>query len=148
MVRVCGNADDAEDALVEALLSAYAAIDQLDQPESFQAWLATIGRRACIRLKRKNDLQPIIAIAEKLGPLPQSPEAEALVKETKSCIAKVLAELPETYREVYTRREINGEPAGPVAKDLKISVPALKSRLHRARALIRDALEQNLCVAP
>ena len=70
MVRICGNADDAEDALVEALLSAYAAIDQLDQPESFQAWLASIGRRACIRLKRKNDLHPIIAIAEKLGPLP------------------------------------------------------------------------------
>ncbi len=147
LVRVCGNVEDAEDALVEALLSAFTALKQLDDPDSFQAWLATIGRRACIRIKRKEDLAPIIELAERQGPLPQSPEAEALVKETKSCIARVIRELPEAYREVYFRREIQSEPAEKVARDLGISVPALKSRLHRARALVREELEKNLCLS-
>ena len=45
MIRACGNREDAEDVLVEALLKAYRSLDQLRDQGAFRAWLARIGRR-------------------------------------------------------------------------------------------------------
>jgi DNA-directed RNA polymerase specialized sigma24 family protein len=47
LLRVCGNHEDAEDVLVEALLKAYRHLNQLRDSEAFRAWLAQIGRRVC-----------------------------------------------------------------------------------------------------
>ncbi len=148
MIRVCGNVEDAEDALVESLLAAYKAISQLSHPDQFQAWLAAIARRVCIRIKRNRDLAEVLALSERGAPLPSSPESEVIVRETKSCIERALNDLPQDYREVYTRREVHGERAESVARELGISVSAVKSRLHRARKVIRENLERNFCITP
>ena len=54
MVRVCGDRDDADDALVEALGRAYRSLDQLREPEAFRGWLTQIGRRVCLRMRRRD----------------------------------------------------------------------------------------------
>lgn len=147
MVRMCGNADDADDVLSEALLSAYRSLHQLSDDSAFRGWLAIIARRTCGRLKRKEALAPVLHLAdlEEQGKAVAieraSPETLALEAETKECLLRTLKELPPMYREVYELRDIQDLPAGEVAEKLGISVAAVKSRLHRARAMIREGID-------
>lgn len=150
MVRVCGNREDAEDALANAILSALKASEQLRDPESFQGWLARIGRRACARLKGRLR-ESTFASLEALGalgfePTDREPGPDELseLAELKNCVAAAVEGVPDLYREVYIRREILGEPATEVARSMGLAIPALKSRLHRARKLVREALDRGL----
>ena len=150
MVRTCGNHEDAEDALAEALFAAIKASDQLQRPEYFQAWLSKIGTRSCARMRIRERLVQITSVADleahgfeladgEIGPA-QAAELSAL----KSCLAGAIELLPAIYREVYLRREIMDEKAESVASALNISLPAVKSRLHRAREMMRDSLDGGL----
>ena len=123
MVRVCGNREDAEDVLVEALLKAYRNLEQLRELQSFRGWLAQIARRVCWRLKEREALLP---------------------REMKELLRAAMAKLPEEYRAVYEKRDVEGLAGEVVAKELGISLAAMKSRLHRARELVRDELDQAL----
>ncbi|MGV3618518.1 MAG: RNA polymerase sigma factor [Fimbriimonas sp.] len=150
MLRMCGNRDDAEDVLAESLLRAYRAAGDLQTEEAFQAWLAQIGRRVCGRLRRREAARPLFAIAD-LGPgwepaaQGPSPEELALDAETKRCVQGALDSLPPPYREVYQRRDIDGHTAEEVASELGLTIPAVKSRLHRARAMVRERIGSRLC---
>lgn len=153
LVRMCGNETDAEDALAEAFISAIRASDQLHDPSAFRAWLAQIGRRVCLRMKSRGAILSMISIDELSwrgieipGEMP-TPEIQAEVRDTKSCIEGVIASLPESYRDVYMRREIYGDKAQAVARELGLSLPNVKSRLHRARHMVRAALDRGLCGA-
>lgn len=147
MVRVCGNHTDAEDALADALLAAVRSSAQLSNPESFQAWLIKIGSRACTRARIRGRIDQLRSLSEleELGieVADQAPDAVAQLeaKAMKSCVTEAIERLPELYRDVYLRREILGEPADKVSAALNLSIPALKSRLHRARALVRELLD-------
>ncbi|MCH7944478.1 MAG: RNA polymerase sigma factor [Armatimonadetes bacterium] len=154
MVRVCGNMDDAEDALAEAIINAYKASDQLKDTASFRSWLASIGSRACIRIKmsgHSDKLTSLEALQEAGMPTPASPapvaDEEAEMRQMHNCIASAIDALPQEYRDVYTMREIEGTSAAETARALKLSVPAVKSRLHRARGMVREALDKSLCGA-
>jgi RNA polymerase sigma-70 factor, ECF subfamily len=146
MVRVCGNHDDAEDVLVDALVSAHQSLGQLRDEESFRAWLAMIGRRVCFRIKRREALIPLLRLSELPTEVGGSgdPAAEAEMTQMKACVAAAIESLPELYREVYVRRELDEQPAEEVAQQLNLSVPAVKSRLHRARKMVREHLDQSL----
>ena len=63
MLRVCGNREDAEDVLVEALLKAYRHLSQLRDPAAFRAWLAQIARRVCWQLKEREALLPLLQLS-------------------------------------------------------------------------------------
>lgn len=150
MVRVCGNQDDAEDSLAEAIFGALKAVDQLRDQDHFRAWLARIGTRSCVRMKLRERLLSWSSLTEleEMGievPDRQAGPAEELeAKEIKRCVAGAVEALPSIYHEVYLRREIFGEPAEEVASALEISVSALKSRLHRARAIVRESMDSHL----
>jgi RNA polymerase sigma-70 factor (ECF subfamily) len=141
MVRVCGNHDDAEDTLVEALVAAYRAMPHLRDEEAFRGWLAKIGRRVCFRLKHRPELGPLVELAD----LRPGPEEEAASRQMKGCLLQAVAELPPLYQEVYVRRDVRQLSAEETAAELGLSVAAVKSRLHRARRMMRDALEKSLC---
>jgi RNA polymerase sigma-70 factor (ECF subfamily) len=151
MVRMCGNADDADDVLSESLLNAYRAMHQLSDETAFQSWLAIIARRTCGRLKRREALAPVLHLAELsehgIEPASDAPSMDShlIEEETKACLLQVMAELPPLYREVYELRDVQDLPASEVAERLGISVAAVKSRLHRARALVRSGIDTGLC---
>ncbi|HEY0868431.1 MAG TPA: RNA polymerase sigma factor [Fimbriimonas sp.] len=147
MVRVCGSHEDAEDALAEALLSAYKAADNLRSEEAFRGWLATIGRRACLRLRRRDLVAPILALNDLEVPADGSLEEEVELGRMKGCVNAAVTALPDIYRDTYVLREIEGRSAEEVAKELGLSIAAVKSRLHRARKLVREHLDQSLCTA-
>lgn len=154
MVRVCGNHDDAEDVLVEALLSAYRASEQLRDEAAFRGWVATIGRRVCGRLRKKESNLSLLSLSAVEGepaiePVASDDVADAVEqRDMRSCVHRVIESLPELYRTVYWMREIEGIPAEEVGRQLGLSVPAVKSRLHRARAMVRSALDESMCGPP
>lgn len=138
MLRACGNPDDAEDVLVEALLSAFRARKSVRDPEAFGVWLARIAHRACARVRRKEALEPIL-LTEGLDPASPPPETE-----TKQCLMQALESLPEPLRGAVELRDMEGLSAAEAAARLGIGEGALKSRLHRARMRLRTTLDESL----
>jgi RNA polymerase sigma-70 factor, ECF subfamily len=150
MVRVCGNREDAEDVLVEALLKAYRHLDQLRDSEAFRAWLAQIAKRVCWQLKEREALLPLLQLStleDEGHGIPGgelTPEAQLARRQMKQLLDDAISALPELYRAVYRLRDIEDRPGDEVAKTLGLSRPAMKSRLHRARDLVRTYLDAAL----
>lgn len=149
MVRVCGNYDDADDALADAMLAAIRASEQLRDSANFRAWLARIGTRACVRSRvrqRLTNLTSLSSLQDAGIDIPDeqpSPVDEAVQQATHACVERAVSVLPEGVREVYVQRELLGEPAEDVSQELGITIPALKSRLHRARKTVRKFLDED-----
>lgn len=147
MLRVCGNHADAEDVLIEALLKAYRHLDQLQDSVAFRAWLAKIGSRVCWQLRKREALMPLLQLSsvEEGGEEIKTPEPPVDVQfeiaEMKGMLMAAIAVLPEPYRTVYELRDLSDVPGDEVARQLGISLAAMKSRLHRARLLVRQQLD-------
>jgi RNA polymerase sigma-70 factor (ECF subfamily) len=75
-----------------------------------------------------------------LRPWSVSPDQPVLDAETHEVIERAIGGLPETYRDVYLLADVEGLPNQEIADMLTLSVSAVKSRLHRARLMMRDAL--------
>jgi RNA polymerase sigma-70 factor (ECF subfamily) len=150
LIRVCGNQEDAEDALIEALLKAYRNLDQLHESSAFRAWLAQIGRRVCWQLKAREALLPImqLSVVEEQGLeiADAGPDAEiqAARQQMKAILERAVEALPAAEREVYRMRDIDELSGKEVAERLGISVTAMKSRLHRARTGLRRSIDAAL----
>ena len=150
MLRVCGNREDAEDVLIEALFRAYRHLNKLEHPEAFRAWLAKIGSRVCWRLKRREAVLPIIQLSQMEAEGIEIPSTSARPDEhwdamqMKQILQDSLQSLPGNYRRVYEMRDLEDQPGEGVAEALGISLAAMKSRLHRARVLLRDRLDEVL----
>jgi RNA polymerase sigma-70 factor (ECF subfamily) len=140
LYRLCGNHDDAEDVMVEALLSAHRALEDLHHEEAFRAWLAKIASRSCVRLKQREKLRAVTDLASVAEPVDNglSAEQSLLQSEIKSCLLTAYAALPPKYQEVYRLRDVEELSGEETAKRLGISLQAMKSRLHRARSLLRQ----------
>ena len=150
MVRVCGNYADAEDVLVEALLKAYRHLDQLRDSAAFRAWLAQIAKRVCWQLKERETLAPLLQLStlddegREIPAGEPSPEADLARRQMKRLLDDAIAALPAVYRSVYQLRDIEDRAGDEVAQQLGISRAAMKSRLLRARTLVRRHLNAAL----
>ena len=141
--RACSNRDDAEDAVQIALWQLYRKIGALRTAAAFASWLFRIIERECYRLLHARDrLQALDASLD--GVLRQEPLPLALRKD----LTAVIATLPEPYRKILILRDIDELTAPEAADQLGISIDAAKSRLHRARALVRDGLLAGGYLAP
>jgi RNA polymerase sigma-70 factor (ECF subfamily) len=150
MVRVCGNREDAEDVLIEALLKAYRHLDQLRESAAFRAWLAQIAKRVCWQLKERESLLPLLQLSvledegrEVAGTEPL-PDVQVARQQMKGLLNESIAALPEPYRSVYELCDVEDLRGDEVARRLGISRAAMKSRLHRARELVRTHLDAAL----
>jgi RNA polymerase sigma-70 factor, ECF subfamily len=150
MIRVCGNREDAEDVLVEALLRAYRHLDQLRDLVAFRSWLAQIARRVCWQLKKREALLPLLqlsAVGEEGRAIPsQEPsiEQQLALRQMKDLLWEAVRKLPPVYRSVYEMRDLQEIPGEEVARQLGISLAAMKSRLQRGRELVREHLDASL----
>ena len=147
MLRVCGNREDAEDVLIEALLKAYQSMDQLRNAGSFRAWLAQIGRRVCWQLKEHERLMPLMQMSELedaghgLADSGAAPEEAAANAQMRRMLRDAVSGLKPEYREIYELRDVEEVPGEEVAARLGITLRAMKSRLHRARAALRERMD-------
>jgi RNA polymerase sigma-70 factor (ECF subfamily) len=150
LVRACGNREDAEDVLIEALVRAYRSLDQLRESKAFRSWLAQIGRRVCWQLKEREALVPLMQLSameadgvELASELP-SVEMQAALNEMKTLLQRAIESLPEAERQVYLLRDIEELGGDETAVKLNITLAAMKSRLHRARANLRRYMDAAL----
>ncbi len=150
MIRACGNREDAEDVLAEALLKAYRRLPQLREMVAFRSWLAQIARRLCWQLKEREALVPLLQLSaleeegRQISSGRPSIEREVALREMKDLLNEAVRELPPDYRSVYEMRDLEEASGDEVARRLGISLAAMKSRLHRARELVRQSLDTAL----
>jgi RNA polymerase sigma-70 factor (ECF subfamily) len=150
MIRVCGNREDAEDVLIEALLKAYRHLDQLRESDAFRAWLAQIAKRVCWHLKERESLLPLLQLSmleDEGRDLPgrePPPDVQLARGEMKQLLNEAIDALPALYRPVYELCEVEDLRGDEVAQRLSISRAAMKSRLYRARGLVRTHLDAAL----
>lgn len=148
MVRVCGNHDDAEDALAQALIAAYRHSRQLRDETAFPQWLTTIGRRVCGHMRRHESLHEVVTGLD----LDRAPdpgrdiEGELDKQQMAVCVHEAVDELPQSLRCVYDMCDLQGNSPTEAAEKLGLTVAATKSRLHRARAAVRESLDKSVCL--
>ncbi len=133
--RACSTSEDAEDAVQIALWQLYRKIGALRTAATFASWLFRIIERECYRLFHARD--KLQALDESLDAvLRQEPLPLALRKD----LVMAIATLPEPYRKILILRDVDELTASEAAEQLGISPEAVKSRLHRARSMVRERL--------
>lgn len=128
--------NDVEDAVQESLFTASRRLMDLRQLECFASWLFRIVKRECNRLKRGLRNFRYEPITEDIA-VPCQAERRGLARD----LAAALESLPAHYREIVLLRDLEGLTIGELAQRLDLSRQATKARLHRARALAREYLQ-------
>lgn len=140
----------AEDLLQEAFFSAYKGLSSFTGASSFSTWLFRIATNAALMFLRKNTHDYVEyndeTASEHQEMMTASPEfistpLEMLLSmEGKKVLEMAIDDLPIIYRTVMILRDIDGFSLEETSEVLGISIPAVKSRLHRARNIVREAL--------
>ena len=141
-LRMCRNAADADDVLQDTLLAVTSHLGAFEGRSSLSSWVFTLARTACARRRRGLKNAPPVAddaTAERVSEL-HDPEQEASSRELSVALGRALDGLSDEYREVLVLRDIEGLSTDEAADATGLSADALKSRLHRARSALRDAL--------
>lgn len=154
-LRMTGNRQDAEDVLQDTFLNVVRSLDSFKGSSSFATWLYRIATNAALtrlrQTKRKSQgegefLDEVYSVREaatggtRMTDWSLEPEERLLGQEARTVMEEAIGELPDIYRTAFVLRDVEGLPAAEVADILDLSVPAVKSRLHRARMYLRNRL--------
>jgi RNA polymerase sigma-70 factor (ECF subfamily) len=135
---------EAEDAMQQAYLQAYAHLSQFAGRAAFSTWLTRIAiHEALARRRRRVEDAAASSLDEETMPAPSpthDPEELAYGAEVKGLLEASIDTLPESYRLVFVCRDVEGLSTADTAASLEIGQEAVKTRLHRARALLRREL--------
>jgi RNA polymerase sigma-70 factor, ECF subfamily len=148
------NHHDSEDALQDSWLSALRHLDQFQGNAKFSTWLYSIVRNAALARLRSQQARTIVSISEAVsGDEPElnaleflaapgpDPERECARSELKSQFARVFEHLPPQYRAIIWLCDFEGLSGREAARQLGLTVSALKAQHHRARLAIRERME-------
>ena len=141
-----GDAALAEEAAQEAFIRGYRRLWLLGDGAKFAAWITTIARHAAINLglrhRRELNKRERWALEQPAAASPATGESTELCP--PETLRQTLAELPAAHRECLVLFYLEGKSGAEAAATLGISEAALRVRLHRARAALRERLEENL----
>ena len=151
--RMLGNDADAEDVTQDVLLQVIRKLDTFRGDSAIGTWLhrVTVNAALAHRQKRANRhareqntaTDEVLETAAPGGAVKRwdiRPDESALGAEQTELIEKAIGTLPDPFRDVYVLADVEGLPNSEIAEMLGLSVPAVKSRLHRARLRMRDEL--------
>jgi len=146
--RMLGSTADAEDVTQEVLLQVVRRLDTFRGESSLHTWLYRVTVNAVLALRRKRagcrewqmaaDVSHPVAGRSRPAP---PPEAGVLGGELRDRLDRAIRRLPEFYRDVFILADVEQLPNADIGRMLGLSLPAVKSRLHRARLLLREALQ-------
>ncbi|MCF3125117.1 RNA polymerase sigma factor [Streptomyces arenae] len=142
-LSLCASPQDAEDAAQEALIILYRKIGTLRATGALASWMFRIVRNECLRSVRLLVARRDDAPAEPEAGAEPSAEEAVLRRLEMERISAALCALPPDQRQVLIMRDVQGLPGKTVAHSLGLSSAAMKSRLHRARAALRQSLTTN-----
>ena len=144
--RMMGHAEDAEDVAQDAFLSAYRAYGRFRGEARPTTWLYRITVNAALMRLRKTKLARSLTQTGldelEIVDWTASPSREAVNTELKEKLQEGISRLEPDLRATVVLRDVQEFSNAEAAEMLDISVPALKSRLHRARVLLRKYLSE------
>ena len=145
--RLLDNADDAQDVVQEAFLSAYQSLDSFKGDSLFFTWLYRIAINTAISLKRKQRVALSISgeggqVAEPVDASDYGQPGHALEKaEEERRIQDALNRLSPEHRAVLIMKDMEGQKYEAMASVLRVPIGTIRSRLHRARVELREVLQ-------
>jgi RNA polymerase sigma-70 factor (ECF subfamily) len=138
---------EAEDVMQQAYVNAYVHLDQFAEKAAFSTWLTKIAVYEALARSRRRGTAALHAVFESgedtmthIQTTAPDPEHQAFATELRLLLESAVDGLPEHHRIVFTLREIEGLSTAETAECLGISEENVKTRLHRARSLLRDDL--------
>jgi len=139
---------EAEDVTQQAYVNAYRHLDQFAARSLFSTWLTKIAvHEALARARRRDRFAEKEAVHDRDGDAAgglksagPDPERQAFAGELRALIESAIEALPEGYRAVFVMREVEGMSTAESAECLGITEQTAKTRLHRARMLLRETL--------
>lgn len=149
-LKMLGNTENAEDCLQEVFIKTFKAMPGFRQEARFSTWLYRIAYNECLTRirKRKIDtvpLDPPVELGEEnvdreFADWTNDPRADVMNDELGNVLAQHMSELNPDNRIVFLLRDVHGLSTDDTAETLGLTVPAVKSRLHRARLFLREKL--------
>ncbi len=145
-LRMCGNAEDAQDCLQEAMLRVYRAISGFKGQSSFSTWLYRITMNTCLDELRKRKNRPNTSLDGLVdagwSPVDagETPERHTLRREVRQTLQAMILELPEDMRAAVVLRDIQGYAYDEIAGMLDTNVGTIKSRISRGRERLREKI--------
>lgn len=149
VLAVLGNAEDAEEAMQDTFVQAFRHLGQFRRESKFTTWLTRIAVNEALQKRRARkdavSLDEARDVEEPFVPRRHetwqaNPEKIYGRQEMRQLIESAIASLPEIYREAFVLRDVEEMSAEEAAQAVGIGVPALKSRLLRARLMVREQL--------
>jgi len=154
-LRLCGNPEDAEDALQDGLLSAFRHLRDFQSRSQFSTWLTRIVINATLMRMRRRSRRVMISIdaaasnedefhlEDTLRDVAPDPETAHAEREVFELLRRRLQRLPRVYQEIVWLRGVQGFSTQEVANTLGVSPGTIKSAWHRARAKLADFATAN-----
>jgi len=154
-LKLCRDRGQAEETLQDTFINVFRKLKSFDGRSKFTTWLYAIVANNCLMKRRRRKLAELEDPLEVLDSpatdedgrfvrhvarWEQTPVDIMLDKELKKVLEDAMDGLPKLYRAVFALRDMEGKTSEETAEILNISVEAVKSRLRRARAFLRDAL--------
>jgi RNA polymerase sigma-70 factor, ECF subfamily len=151
--HITQNREDAQDVVQDAFLKAYEKLDQFQGNSKFYTWLVRIAVNESLMRLRKRRTGKMVSIDEDIetdeGSVPRdladwspNPEQNYGQSELAEILRKTIQGLPHGFRIVFVLRDVDGLSTEETAETLGLSIPAVKSRLLRARLQLRERLSR------
>ena len=149
--HITQNREDAEDVVQDAFLKAYQNLQNFQENSKFYTWLVRIAvNEALMRLRKRRTGQMVSldediktdedAIPREVADWSPNPEQLYNQSELREILQRTIQGLPASFRTVFVLRDVEGLSTEETAEALSLSIPAVKSRLLRARLQLRDRL--------
>src|SRR5438445_5677446 len=151
--HITQNREDAEDVVQDAFLKAYTNLNQFQGQSKFYTWLVRIAvNEALMRLRRRRPERTVSldeevkteedSMPREVADWSPNPEQQYNQAELREILTRTIQGLPASFRTVFVLRDVEGLSTEETAEALQLSVPAVKSRLLRARLQLRERLNR------
>ncbi len=151
--HITQNREDAEDVVQDAFLKAYTNLQQFQEQSKFYTWLVRIAvNEALMKLRRRRPERTVSldediqtgedSIPREVADWSPNPEQNYNQAELREILTKTIQGLPSGFRTVFILRDVEGLSTEETADALELSIPAVKSRLLRARLQLRERLNR------
>jgi RNA polymerase sigma-70 factor (ECF subfamily) len=149
--NITNHEEDSEDVLQETFMKAYTHLDGFQGNSKFYTWLVRIAMNESLMKLRKRKTGKLVSLDEELNTGEDTivreiavwegnPEDTYSQEELREILDKTIASLPEGFRTVFMLRDVEELSTEETAEALELSIPAVKSRLLRARLQLREKL--------
>src|SRR5512135_777246 len=149
--HITQNREDAEDVVQDAFLKAYENLEQFQGQSKFYTWLVRIAvNEALMKLRRRRPERMVSldeevrteedSVPREVADWAPNPEQQYTQGELRDILSRTIQGLPPSFRTVFVLRDVEGLSTEETAEALDLSIPAVKSRLLRARLQLRERL--------